>query len=98
MAQVFENALGVPLAGLMSVPLVLREVLIAFLLLLTFMFIGESFLKLMNLSELSLQIGGGVILFLIALRMIFPPPKVDTAEPLGEPLVSRRGGLGSGRL
>ena len=34
-----------------------------------------------------LQIGGGVILFLIALRMIFPPPHVVTVEPMGEPLI-----------
>lgn len=66
---------------------ILREVLIAFVLLLTFMFVGESFLRVMNLSELSLQIGGGVILFLIALRMIFPPPKVESDEPQGEPMV-----------
>ncbi len=66
---------------------ILREVLIAFVLLLTFMFIGRSFLQLMNLSELSLQIGGGVILFLIALRMIFPPPSSEAAEPAGEPLI-----------
>ena len=50
---------------------IVREVLIAFALLLAFMFVGDTFLRLMNLSELSLQIGGGVILFLIALRMIF---------------------------
>jgi small neutral amino acid transporter SnatA (MarC family) len=48
---------------------ILREILIAFGLLLTFMFVGEGFLRVMNLSELSLQIGGGVILFLIALRL-----------------------------
>ena len=66
---------------------ILREVLIAFILLLTFMFIGEGFLRLMNLSELSLQIGGGVILFLIALRMIFPPPSADTPDSAGEPLI-----------
>lgn len=66
---------------------ILREVLIAFGLLLTFMFVGESFLRLMNLSELSLQIGGGVILFLIALRMIFPPPTTNTADTAGEPLI-----------
>ena len=66
---------------------ILREVLIAFILLLTFMFIGEGFLRLMNLSELSLQIGGGVILFLSALRMIFPPPSADTPDPAGEPLI-----------
>lgn len=66
---------------------ILREVLIAFVLLLTFMFVGNGFLRLMNLSELSLQIGGGVILFLIALRMIFPPPRADSPEPPGEPLI-----------
>ncbi len=66
---------------------ILREVMIAFLLLLTFMFVGEGFLRVMGLSELSLQIGGGVILFLIALRMIFPPPKSEVAEHVGEPLI-----------
>lgn len=84
---IFANALR-------SVPperrawVILREVLIAFVLLLTFMFVGDGFLRLMNLSELSLQIGGGVILFLIALRMIFPQPGVAEAnEALGEPLI-----------
>ena len=66
---------------------ILREVLIAFVLLLAFMFVGDSFLRVMNLSELSLQIGGGVILFLIALRMVFPPPKSDTPDLPGEPLI-----------
>ena len=66
---------------------ILREVLIAFVLLLTFMFVGDGFLHAMNLSELSLQIGGGVILFLIALRMIFPPLKSETSEISGEPLI-----------
>lgn len=66
---------------------ILREVLIAFVLLLTFMFVGESFLRAMNLSELALQIGGAVILFLIALRMVFPPPKADEAEMQVEPLI-----------
>ncbi|MES2685846.1 MAG: MarC family protein [Pseudomonadota bacterium] len=66
---------------------ILREVLIAFLLLLAFMFVGDSFLRVMNLSELSLQIAGAVILFLIALRMIFPGGHA-AAEPLqGEPLI-----------
>ncbi len=66
---------------------ILREVLIAFLLLLAFMFVGDSFLRVMNLSGLSLQIAGAVILFLIALRMIFPAGH-PVAEPLqGEPLI-----------
>jgi MarC family membrane protein len=66
---------------------ILREILIAFALLLTFMFIGESFLRVMNLSDLSLQIGGGVILFLIALRMVFPPPAATEGEIMTEPLI-----------
>jgi MarC family membrane protein len=66
---------------------ILREVLIAFVLLLTFMFIGERFLSLMNLSELALQIGGAVILFLIALRMVFPPRKTEEPEQQVEPLI-----------
>jgi MarC family membrane protein len=67
---------------------ILREILIAFALLLTFMFVGESFLRVMNLSELSLQIGGGVILFLIALRMVFPPPAGGAdEEQMVEPLI-----------
>jgi MarC family membrane protein len=66
---------------------ILREILIAFMLLLTFMFVGEGFLQVMNLSELALQIGGGVILFLIALRMVFPPPANPDDEQLQEPLI-----------
>ena len=67
---------------------ILREVLIAFGLLLAFMFIGEGFLRVMNLSALALQIAGGVILFLIALRMIFPPPAAESTQELQtEPLI-----------
>jgi MarC family membrane protein len=69
---------------------ILREVLIAFLLLLGFMFVGATFLRILNLTPLSLQIAGAVILFLIALRMIFPtePPAASefTQEPLIVPL------------
>jgi MarC family membrane protein len=66
---------------------ILREISIAFFLLLTFMFVGEGFLQVMNLSDLALQIGGGVILFLIALRMVFPPPVQAETELLIEPLI-----------
>ena len=66
---------------------ILREIMIAFLLLLTFMFVGAEFLRVMNLSELALLIGGGVILFLIALRMVFPPPHSEDPEQTVEPLI-----------
>jgi small neutral amino acid transporter SnatA (MarC family) len=46
----------------------------------------------MSLTDLSLRIGGGIVLFLIALRMIFPHPDgpfgadTRTAEPMIVPL------------
>ena len=83
---IFANALK-HVAPERRARVILREILIAFVLLLTFMFVGEGFLKVMNLSELSLQIGGGVILFLIALRMVFPPPATLEAEIFEEPLI-----------
>lgn len=83
---IFVNALrGVAAERRMRV--ILREVLIAFLLLLAFMFVGDGFLRLMNLSELSLQIAGAVVMFLIALRMIFPPAQADAAPLEDEPLI-----------
>src|SRR5262245_64541603 len=48
-----------------------RECAIAFAVLLAFVFVGDALLKLFGLSGTSLTIAGGVILFLIALRMIF---------------------------
>lgn len=48
-----------------------REVGIAFFVLFAFMFLGGSFLELMHLSERSLEVAGGVILLIIAIRMIF---------------------------
>jgi MarC family membrane protein len=66
---------------------ILREHLIAFGLLLSFMFVGEGFLRLMGLRDTSLQMAGGVVLFLIALRMIFPPPSGQEPEYVAEPLI-----------
>jgi len=48
-----------------------REVGIAFGVLAAFMFLGEGFLHVMRLSERSLEVAGGVILLIIAIRMIF---------------------------
>jgi len=50
---------------------IVRECAIAFGVLLAFIFAGNFLLKLLGLSDSSLNIAGGIILFLIALRMIF---------------------------
>lgn len=69
---------GVPAARRRLVAL--RESAIAFLILLAFMLAGRGFLKVMNLSERSLEVAGGVILLIIALRMVF-----ERGEPVGAP-------------
>ena len=71
--------------------IVMRECAIAFLVLLVFMFFGRHFLTALQLSEVSLRIGGSVILLLIAIRMVFPHPdgvlgKSDGGEPFIVPL------------
>lgn len=70
---------------------ILRELLIALLIMVIFLFGGQYFLSALGISESALIITGGVLLFLIALRMIFPSEKADTAvknedEPFIVPL------------
>ena len=81
-------------AALRAVPphrkafVIVRECLIAFAILLLFMFFGDRFMAALGLSDVSLQIGGGVILFLIALRMVFPVPDgIFGSNPDGEPFI-----------
>lgn len=83
---IFVNALR-NVAPERRIKVILREVLIAFLLLLAFMFVGDGFLRVMNLSDLSLQIAGAVVMFLIALRMIFPSSRNEPEILQGEPLI-----------
>ncbi|MCG1041374.1 MarC family protein [Mycetohabitans sp. B8] len=67
---------------------ILREVAIAFVILVIFMIAGDTFLRMMHLTDLSLRLAGGIVLFLIALRMIFPHAEGPSgSEPLSEPLI-----------
>ena len=75
----------------------LREVAIAFVVLFAFMFLGEGFLRVMRLSERSLEVAGGVILLMVAIRMIFsheggvygtPEGKEPFIFPLAVPLLA----------
>ncbi|HLX24968.1 MAG TPA: MarC family protein [Usitatibacter sp.] len=67
---------------------IIRECAIATAILAVFMMGGQAILDLMHLSETSLSIAGGVILFMIAIRMVFG----DTGSAFGpmgsgEPLI-----------
>lgn len=51
----------------------IREMSIALLIMLLFLFTGEKILTILNLRTETVSISGGIILFLIAIKMIFPP-------------------------
>ena len=65
-----------------------RELLIALVVLMLFLWGGKYALELMHLRQESVAIAGGIVLFLIGLRMIFPPPEGLMGElPGGEPFI-----------
>ncbi len=67
---------------------VLRESFFAFVILLAFMVGGTTFMRWLQLSDVSLTIAGGIILFLISLRMVFPVKEGIFGEvPGGEPFL-----------
>ncbi len=67
---------------------VVREALIALAILVGFLFAGRVILDTLNISEPALTTAGGVILMLIALRMIFPTADRSLREEtLGEPFI-----------
>jgi len=71
--------------------IVVRECAIAFVILLGFMVGGRKLLDVMQLSPSALSIAGGVILFMIATRMVFASPEGVFGMPArgagGEPLI-----------
>lgn len=68
--------------------ILLRECFVAFIILTAFLFFGHYILKGLNISEPALGIGGGIVLFIIALRMIFPHPEAQVHDPIiGEPFI-----------
>lgn len=68
--------------------IIIRELVIALIVLVLFLFAGPFILAALQISESSLRISGGIILFLIAIKMIFGSAKnIFTDNPDGEPLI-----------
>ena len=66
--------------------ILIRELFFALLVLLLFLFAGEYMLQWLNLRQEAVRIAGGIVLFLISLRMIIPSEKGIMGEmPEGEP-------------
>ncbi len=67
---------------------VVRELLIALFVLVGFLFLGQYLLQLLHLSETALTTAGGIILMIIALKMIFPRADSTLQEEVeGEPFI-----------
>lgn len=65
-----------------------REIVFAYVVLLACLFVGSLALELLGLEQESISVAGGIVLFLIALRMIFPGEGGSAGEtPEGEPFL-----------
>ena len=67
--------------------ILVREILIAYVVLLAFLFAGKYILRLLSLQEETVSIAGGIVLFLIALRMVFPRQDATRDALEGEPFI-----------
>ncbi len=67
--------------------IIARELLIALAILATFLFAGSTILAFLGLTQPSLNIAGGVLLFLISLRMIFPGAQAGENEQIEDPFI-----------
>jgi multiple antibiotic resistance protein len=80
--------------------IVFREAMIALFLALFFQFFGEYFLRLLNVNDFALTLTGGIVLFMVAMQMLFHPPE-NTQQvqlkqepfivPIATPLISGPG-------
>lgn len=68
--------------------IICREMLIALFVMLAFNFLGEVFFDFLSLTETTVRISSGIILFLIAIKILFTAPDNPRANlPPGEPFI-----------
>ncbi len=67
--------------------IIIRELILALVILMGFLFAGNAILSFLGLSQSSLSIAGGILLFIISLRMIFPGRNGGDVEEEDEPFL-----------
>lgn len=65
----------------------IRELFISLIVLLIFFFIGKYVMSLLRLTQESISISGGLILLIIALKMIFPQRQNISEQSADEPFI-----------
>lgn len=58
----------------------IRELLIALGIMVLALFLGQGLMELLHVTQPALAVAGGVVLLLIAIRMVFPSPERPLAE------------------
>ena len=81
----------------------IREALIAYGILMTFLLVGGHILKFLGLEQSSLSLAGGIMLFMIAIGMVFPKSGMNVGQdsgddepfivPLATPLIAGPSGM-----
>ncbi len=67
---------------------IIRELFIALIVMVVFLFVGQFLLSFLQITGPALTVTGGIILFLIAVKMIFPSPSQPLTEKVsGEPFI-----------
>lgn len=71
-----------------QIRIIIRELLIALVIMIACLYFGQAFFKLLQISTPSLELAGGTILFMIALKMIFSSPQPENrGRPPKDPLI-----------
>lgn len=79
-----------------------REAIFSFLIAIVFLFIGEQFFQIIQIQSYAVSLSGGLLLFLVALNMVFPPKPSTEKEglqhepfivPIATPLITGGGVL-----
>lgn len=70
--------------------IIFREMVIALAIIILFAFLGEGLMNFLNITQSTVQIAGGIVLFIICLKMIFPSkqePQERSPSPDEEPFI-----------
>lgn len=67
--------------------IIFREMLIALFLMIIFQFFGSFFLNLLSIDKSTLRIAGGIILFIISIKLIFPEETTPLSQYEKDPFI-----------